>query len=82
MQNRRNQSKIRQWYAEYISDLTMHIFWCVVLLMLCLAGWVGYSWFEMQAYRRVTGQSVSLSDAMFLRLGVQACIDVPKFGEP
>ncbi len=42
------------------------------ILMLFFAGWVAYSAFEARAYRRVTGETVSVLDAMFLDLRVMA----------
>jgi len=43
----------------------------VIALLLVIGGWIGYSAFEANAYRRVTGKQVSVVDAMFLQLRIQ-----------
>lgn len=44
---------------------------CVIVVGLSIGGWWLQSYFEAQAYYRVTGKRVSTWDAMFLDLRVQ-----------
>ena len=50
------------------------ITWCVGLLTLlvvvCVAGWVGQSYFESQTYNRLTGAHTTTWDAMWVELRV------------
>lgn len=47
------------------------IAWMSLILTVAAAFWIGASYFEAAAYRRVTGKEVSTLDAMFLDLRVQ-----------
>ena len=58
--------------AKSLDPMWIGSIYIAIALVLGIASWSGTSYFEAQAYNRLTGSHVTTWDAMFVDLRVQA----------